>query len=141
MYISDCKSDFSNTIQMQIFLPGGHSSSNMSFLLVNIQHTPDFLCHGRIDLLETFGTVFMYRTLTDSKFFSCLTNGCFCFYDIICNFYCTLFDIIFQKKTPPKSLFLQCMRGSFVVCNFLFFISTVQLIVQLIHQLNPCSFN
>lgn len=46
--------------QMQILLPGRHSSPDMAFLLVDIQHIPDRPCQGWVDLLEAIGTVFMF---------------------------------------------------------------------------------
>ena len=41
-------------------------------------------------LLQAVGAVFMYRTLTNSKFLRGLTHSGFMFDDIICNFYCPL---------------------------------------------------
>ena len=46
--------------KMQILLPGRHSTPDMTLLLVDIQHIPDRPCHGRVDLLEAIGTVFMF---------------------------------------------------------------------------------
>lgn len=46
--------------QMQILLPGRHSSPDMTFLLVDIQHIPDRPCQGWVDLLKTIGTVLMF---------------------------------------------------------------------------------
>ena len=46
--------------KMKILLPGRHSTPDMAFLLVDIQHIPDRPCHGRVDLLEAIGTVFMF---------------------------------------------------------------------------------
>ena len=46
--------------KMQILLPGRHSTPDMAFLLVDIQHIPDRPRHGRVDLLKAIGTVFMF---------------------------------------------------------------------------------
>ncbi len=46
--------------KMQILLPGRHSTPDMTLLLVDIQHIPDRPRHGRVDLLEAIGTVFMF---------------------------------------------------------------------------------
>lgn len=46
--------------QMKILLSCCHSTPDMALLLVDIQHTPNRPRHGRVDLLETVGTVLMY---------------------------------------------------------------------------------
>ena len=46
--------------QMKILLSCCHSSPDMALLLVDIQHTPNRPRHGRVDLLETVGTVLMF---------------------------------------------------------------------------------
>lgn len=46
--------------QMQILLPGRHSTPNMTLLFVDVQHIPDRPCQGRVDLLKAIGTVFMF---------------------------------------------------------------------------------
>ena len=48
---------------------------------------------------------YMYRTLTDPKLLRCLPHGSIIFYYIICNFYCSLLNIIFQKNPPANILF------------------------------------
>ena len=97
--------------KMQILLPGRHSTPDMAFLLVDIQHIPDRPCHGRVDLLEAIGTVFMYRRLTDPELLRRLPHRSFCFYDIARNFYCTLLDIIFHDKIPCVHYFYNVCRG------------------------------
>ena len=84
-------------MHMQVLLPGGKSPADMSFFFIHIQNL-------------------MHRTLADSKLFCRLTYCCFCFYYVMRNLHCTLFDIILQRKNPPKTPFLQCMRGIYVVC-------------------------
>ena len=85
---------------VKIFLPGGKSATNVAFLLVHIKNFADALRQGRVDLLQAVGAVFMYRTLTNPKFLRGLTHSGFMFDDIICDFYCPLLNIIFQRKTP-----------------------------------------
>lgn len=97
--------------QMKILLSCCHSTPDMALLLVDIQHTPNRPRHGRVDLLETVGTVLMYRRLTDPEFLCRLPHGCFCFYDIIRNFYCTLLDIILHAKTPAYIIFTMYAGG------------------------------
>ena len=46
--------------QMKILLSCCQSSPDMALLLVDIQHTPNRPRHGRVDLLETVGTVLMF---------------------------------------------------------------------------------
>lgn len=46
--------------QMKILLSCCHSTPDMALLLVDIQHTPNRPRHGRVDLLETVGTVLMF---------------------------------------------------------------------------------
>ncbi len=48
------------TLQDAVLLPGPHSTPDMAFLLVDIQHIPYCPCHGRVDLREVIGTVFMF---------------------------------------------------------------------------------
>ena len=54
--------------KMQILLPGRHSTPDMAFLLVDIQHIPDRPCHGRVDLQKTIGTVFMFGRYNLERF-------------------------------------------------------------------------
>ena len=97
--------------QMKILLSCCHSSPDMALLLVDIQHTPNRPRHGRVDLQETVGTVLMYRRLTDSEFLCRLPHGCFCFYNIIRNFYCTLLNIILHAKNPCVHYFYNVCGG------------------------------
>ena len=97
--------------QMKILLSCCHSSPDMALLLVDIQHTPNRPRHGRVDLLETVGTVLMHRRLTDPEFLRRLPHGCFCFYDIIRDFYCTLLNIILHDKIPCVHYFYNVCGG------------------------------
>ena len=94
---------------VQIFLPGSQTPTNMSFLLVHIQHLANCRCKAWIDLTKTFCTVLVCCALTDSKFLRCLTYRCICLNDITGDFHCPFFDIIFQKETPQNT-FLQFMK-------------------------------
>ena len=54
--------------QMKILLSCCHSSPDMALLLVDIQHTPNRPRHGRVDLLETVGTVLMFGRYNLERF-------------------------------------------------------------------------
>ena len=101
---------------VKIFLPSGKSATNVAFLLVHIKNFTDALRQGWVDLLQAVGAVFMYRTLTNSKFLRGLAHSGFMFDDIICNFYCPLLNVIFHKNNPCINCFLQSMQGHFDVC-------------------------
>ena len=64
-----------------------------------------------LEMLETVGTVLMHRRLTDPEFLCRLPHGCFCFYNIIRNFYCTLLDIILHDKNPCVHYFYNVCGG------------------------------
>ena len=87
-------------VLVQIFFPGGKSTTDVAFLLVHVKNFADALSQSRVDLLQAVGAVFMYRTLTNSKFLRSLTHSGFMFDDIICDFYCPLLNVIFHKITP-----------------------------------------
>ena len=42
----------------------------------------------------------MHRTLTNPKLFRCLSHCRIIFYNIICNFHCTLLNIFSHRKAP-----------------------------------------
>ena len=68
----------------------------------------------------------MYRTLAYPKFLRCLSDRCIRGNDIICDFNRTLFDIIFQIKSPRRHCFYNvCERNLMYVClnTFIFFLS------------------
>jgi len=50
----------------------------------------------------------MYRTLTHSKCLCGLANRCIIVNNIACNSYCTLLNIIFQRKTPKNRFYIVC---------------------------------
>lgn len=52
-----------------------------------------------------FCYIYMYCTLTDSKFFCRLPYSCLCFNNIACNLHCPFFNVIFQRKIPRKRCF------------------------------------
>lgn len=58
----------------------------------------------------------MYRTLTNSKFLRRLPYRSLSFYNILCNFNRSFFDIIFHKNSPGY-IFLQCMQGNYRLCS------------------------
>ena len=101
---------------MKIFLPGGKSAADVAFLLVHIKNFTDALRQGWVDLLQAVGAVFMYRTLTNPKFLRSLTHSGFMFDDIICDFYCPLINLIFNKINPGINFFLKYIKGIFDVC-------------------------
>ena len=47
----------------------------------------------------------MYRRLTNSILFCCLTHRCIVVYDISCNFHCPFLDITFHENSPHSLLF------------------------------------
>ena len=113
---SDLFSLSGTAVLVQIFLPGSKSAADMPFLLVHIKHLPDTMRKVRVDLFQTVGAVFMYRTLTNPKLFRSLAHSGFMFDDIICNFYCPLLNVIFHKNNPCINCFLQSMQGQINVC-------------------------
>ena len=90
---------------MKVFLSRGHPAPDMPLRFIGVKHLACLLGKGRIDLEEPFGDIFMYRTLTNPKLLRCLPHGSIIFYYIICNFYCSLLNIIFQKNPPANILF------------------------------------
>ena len=113
---SDLFSLSGTLVLVQIFLPGSKSAADMPFLLVHIKHLPDAMRKVRVDLFQTVGAVFMYRTLTNPKLLRSLTHGGFMFDNIIRDLNCSFFNIIFHKNNPCINCFLQSMQGHFDVC-------------------------
>ena len=95
---------------MQIFFPRSHSAADMALLFVDIQYLSDLPGQCGVDLYHPVGTVLMYRTLAHPKSSGCLPYSRLIFNDIMCNFNRPFFNVILQVR-PPKTLFLQCMRG------------------------------
>lgn len=95
---------------MQILLPGGHTTADMPLLFIDIQYLSDLTGQCGVDLYHSVGTVLMYRTLAYPKSCGCLPYGRLVFNDIMCYFNRPFFNVILQVR-PPKTLFLQCMRG------------------------------
>ena len=64
----------------------------------------------------------MYRTFADSKLLRRLADSSLCLYNIITNFYCTLFNIIFQGKSPENTVFTMyaCFAKIIIIYNSLF---------------------
>lgn len=60
----------------------------------------------------------MYGRFANSKSFCRLSYRRLMFNNIICDLYCSFFNIIFHTK-PLHSLFLQCMQRKQGVCAFL----------------------
>ena len=90
---------------MQILLPCSQSSPDMPFRFVHVQYYTGTGSQGGINLKETLGNILMYRRLRHPKFLRCLSHRSFLLNNKICNFYSTLFDIIFQGKSPEISAF------------------------------------
>lgn len=96
---------------MQIFLSRSHPAPDMPFRFIRIKHLSGFPGKGGIDLEESFGDVFMYRTLADPKLFRRLPHSRVIFYNIISNLHGSLLNIIFQKNPPANIIFTMYARG------------------------------
>ena len=95
---------------MQIFFFRSHSTSNMSLLFIDLQHAAHFFCQCRINQRQSVCTVFMYRTLTNSKFLCRLSYRCVIFYDITSDLYGSFFNIILQKNPLQTSFYNVCRK-------------------------------
>ena len=71
--------------------------------------------HKQPSQKHVFCYIYMYGTLTNSKFFCGLTHCRLVLNNIICDFYCSLLDIIFHIL-PLQLLLLQCMQRILLVC-------------------------
>lgn len=60
---------FLQLMQVQIFCPGGHSAPDMAFLFILIQHLLDFCIQIVVDLIQSFGDVFVNGAFADSEIF------------------------------------------------------------------------
>ena len=98
-------------MHMQIFLPGSKSATDVTFFFIHIQNLTRLSRQCRIDLDQPVCHIFMYCTLTDSKFFRRLSYCRFCFYYVMCNLHCTFFDIILQRKIPRRHRFYSVCGG------------------------------
>ena len=94
-----------------VFFFGCQAAPYMALGFVNVQDHPGPGCQGRIDVLQSVRHIFMYRTLTDPKFFRRLSYCRFCFYYVMCNLHCTFFDIILQRKIPRRHRFYSVCGG------------------------------
>ena len=104
-----------NTFLMQIFFPCCQSAPDMPLWLIHIQNFSCLGCQGRIDLGETFCYIFMYRTLANPKFFSCLPHsGIFLNY-IISYIDCPLFYVPFQRNSLIHCFFIMYEEFSIVM--------------------------
>ena len=56
-----------------------------------------------LDWLYYLTFVFMYRTLTYPKRLCCLAHSCIVVDNVVGDADCTLFNIIFQRKSPQNS--------------------------------------
>lgn len=90
---------------MKILLSCSHPAPDVALRFVGVKNLSGFTGKGWVNLEEPFGDIFMYRTLTNPKLLRCLPHGSIIFYYIICNFYCSLLNIIFQKNPPANILF------------------------------------
>ena len=99
---------------MKILLSCSHPSPDMPFRLVHIQDFARFPGQGGVDLEETFGDIFMYRTLADPKLLRRLPHSRIILYYIISNFYGSLLYILFQKN-PPTNIVFTMYAGVFEV--------------------------
>ena len=95
---------------MKVFLPGSQSAPNMPFRFINVQYYTGTGSQGGIDLEETFRNILMYRRFRHPKFLRRLPYRGFLFNNIICNFNSTLFNIIFQGKSPEICAFYNLCR-------------------------------
>ena len=98
-------------MHMQVLLPGGKSPADMSFFFIHIQNLTCLTRKRRVDLTQPVCHILMHRTLADPKLFCRLTYRCFCFYYVMCNLHCTLFDIILQRKIPRRHRFYSVCGG------------------------------
>lgn len=118
-----------SSMLMKILLSRSHSAPNMPLGFIRVQNLARFPGKRRVYLEETIGDIFVYRTFTDSKFFCRLPHRCLFFDNIICDFDCPFFDIIFQGKSPEISSFYNLCRETSghakAVNRFLFLQKTI----------------
>ena len=92
----------------------------MPFGFVRVQHPAGLRRECRIDLKESLGNIFMYRTFADPKLLCRLPYSGVAFYDIIGDFYGSFFNIIFQENPPANLVFTMYeKRGRFITLFFL----------------------
>ena len=85
---------------MQIFFLCRQPAADMSLRLVHIQHDPGLARQRWVDLLQAFGYVFMYRTLTYPKLLRRLSHRRIIIDDIASDRHRPLLNIFFHRKTP-----------------------------------------
>lgn len=112
IFIISCDSALLSMLHVLVFFPRSKSAPDMPFRLIDIQHFPGFPGQSRIDLYETFGYVFMYRTLTDPELLRSLSDRSIFFNNIIGDFHRPLFYVAFQENSLIHA-FLHCMREFF----------------------------
>ena len=78
-------------MHMQIFLPGSKSATDVTFFFIHIQNLTRLSRQCRIDLDQPVCHI--------------------CFYYVMCNLYCTFFDIILQRKIPRRHRFYSVCGG------------------------------
>lgn len=88
------------TYMVCVLLFSCHTSSYMSFLLINIKHLSYFYSKSRINLQKSCCNIFMGSTFAYSKLFSRLSYSSIIIYYVISNIYNPFFNICFQKEKP-----------------------------------------
>ena len=96
---------------VQIFFFRGEPAADVPLRLVRVQDSAGRRREGGINLEETFRDILMYRAFTDTVLLGRLAHSRIVFYNILCDFHGSFFDIIFHVK-PLHSLFLQSMQES-----------------------------
>ena len=96
----------------------------MALRFVHIEHFSRLTCKRWIDLKETLGYVFMYRTLANSELLRRLPHRRLILNNIIRNLHRALFDIIFHKNPCIICLYnlcrdikeyAECMSSMFII--------------------------
>ena len=95
---------------MLVLLLRRQPAANMAFCLVDVQNHPRLRREGGIDVDETVGDVFMYRTLADSKLFRRLPHRRVFINNIVRYLDRPFFNIFFHG-VPPEYLFLHHIPG------------------------------
>ena len=79
-----------------VFSPGGHASTNMALLFIQLQNLPDLCVQRRIVGCKPLGNVFMYRRFGDVVMFCGRTDGCSGFNDVHSQFAGSFLQRFFQ---------------------------------------------
>ena len=96
---------FNLYMMMQIFLFCGHPASDVALRFINVQYLSGTLCKSGIYLGKAFRYVFMYRTLTNTKFPCRLPYGRIIVNNIFGYLHSSFLDIAFQKYSPAILVF------------------------------------